>query len=101
MKTTGTGSRLSPIAIDDSEDEVLQELVGEACFESISAPFTTDQRDKAPRNGTSNGTSIKNHQNPSFEGDKLVFLVLGARQTDQFVTGRPPQKRKRATNEVQ
>ncbi|KAG6899675.1 hypothetical protein C0993_008029, partial [Termitomyces sp. T159_Od127] len=80
----GSSSRLSPIAIEDSEDEVLQELVGEAGFESSSLSPMTDPRDKVPRSGVSNNASKGTHQKPSFE-----------------VTGKALQKRKRSMNEAQ
>ncbi|KAG6844475.1 hypothetical protein H0H87_006611 [Tephrocybe sp. NHM501043] len=79
MKTTGTGSRSSPIAIDDSEDEVLQVLVGGGPSVSIS-PTTTDQRDKFSENGILNDDSKGGHYNPSHEGKQA-------------------QKRKRVSNE--
>ncbi|KNZ80112.1 Putative oligopeptide transporter [Termitomyces sp. J132] len=70
MKITGSGSRLSPIAIDDSEDEVLQELVGEASFE-YSLLSVTNQRDKVPTNGISANASTGSRQKPSFEDKTL------------------------------
>ncbi|KAG6895580.1 hypothetical protein C0992_000542 [Termitomyces sp. T32_za158] len=82
MKITGSGSRLSPIAIDDSEDEVLQELVGEIGFESSSLSPMTDQRDKVSRNGVSTNPSKGSHQKPNFEG-------------------KSSRKRKRSMNDVQ
>ncbi|GLB42174.1 hypothetical protein LshimejAT787_1101890 [Lyophyllum shimeji] len=82
MKTTGTGSKHSPISIDDSEDEVVQELVGQSCLDSnTSSPnqlLTGDSRNKRPGNLMAVGQYL--HAGPD---------------------GKRPQKRKRATNDLQ
>ncbi|KAF5379026.1 hypothetical protein D9615_006073 [Tricholomella constricta] len=87
MKTTGTGSKHSPIAIYDSEDEVLQELVGEGSFDP-NPPFHnrlpgTDQREKLSRNWAMSTERGKGNS-------KLSDLE-----------GKRPQKRKRVTDDSQ
>ncbi|KAG6810774.1 hypothetical protein H0H92_010402 [Tricholoma furcatifolium] len=97
MKVTGTGSRSSPIAIDDSEDEVLLELVGDERFASPPPPIT-DQRVMVPQNGAQATVSGAHYQDPTFEGDAHLFALDWPPQTQSRVTGK---KRKRSHSGAQ
>ncbi|KAF8069100.1 hypothetical protein FPV67DRAFT_1105791 [Lyophyllum atratum] len=74
MKVTGTGSKSSPIAIDDSEEEVLQELVGGTGSDSnASSPkqqFTSDSHDKPSRHPAFTGAAMGHYQNAGLEGKR-------------------------------
>ncbi|KAG5642366.1 hypothetical protein DXG03_002963 [Asterophora parasitica] len=82
MKVTGTGTRHSPIAIDDSEDEVVQELVPDTSLDSHAFQHSlADQRENLSRKRT---VSSEMHEGNLQNADS---------------DGKRPQKRKRPTND--
>ncbi|KAG6851241.1 hypothetical protein H0H93_011677 [Arthromyces matolae] len=86
MKTTGSGSRLSPIAIDDSEDEVVHELVGKASIEPNVSPSGHQQHSKPSRNDLSINENTNSHWSSS-EGNEMAKPPKSEKEASMKVLG--------------
>ncbi|KAG5650599.1 hypothetical protein H0H81_011700 [Sphagnurus paluster] len=98
MKITGTGSRKSPIAIDDSEDEVVQELVVETSSHpnppsNRHSPILANQRPRPRRERPTSKDNAKNLANSNLEGKRPQKRKRAAYEPPSGLTSGPSQVR--------